>query len=59
MTPTYITVGFALLIQLGLAVWTAARLTEKVEGNGRWLQSVHNKVENHETRISTLEGALR
>lgn len=58
-SSTLITVGFALLIQLGLAVWTAAKLVERVDGHHQWLKALETKKDEHETRISTLEGALR
>lgn len=54
----YAAVGFALLIQLGLAVWTAAKLVERVDGHHQWLKAIDTKQDQHETRISKLEGAL-
>jgi len=58
MVSTLIVAGVAVLIQGGLAIYTSGKLAQKVTGHGEWLNKLDNRVDEHETRISHLEGAL-
>ena len=46
-----------LVVQAIIAVYVYGRLTERVNSHGRRLKVVETKVDNHETRISHLEGS--
>jgi len=45
------------IIQLLIAVFVYGKLTNEVSGHKSWLMNLDKKVDNHETRISFIEGA--
>lgn len=53
----WISVAGGIAAQLLVAVWNSGRLAESVRNLRGWLSAVNEKVDDHETRISRIEGA--
>ena len=57
-TATVAGVWTGVAVSLGSAVFVYGRLTERVKGQGDRIGRVETKVDDHETRLSHLEGKV-
>lgn len=59
MNWTAISIASTAAVHAIIAIWYYGRLTERIDNQGTWLRDIDKMVNDHETRLSRLEGKQR